>query len=117
MKNIAIIFTQIPHGNALGREALDASLALSDINRVSLFFLGDGIFHLLPNQNTQVILSRDYIATFGLLDIYDISNIYSCQEDMQQRGLLDQTLTINVNIVSKTNCKQLISQHDLVLTF
>lgn len=117
MKKIAIIISKTPHGSASGREALDAVLALSSINDVSLFFIGEGVFHLLPNQQPDKILARDYIATFGVLELYDIDKIYVCTQDLVEKGLSVDKFIIDVESIDQRQQQQLMQQQDSVLFF
>lgn len=127
MKNITIIFNHPPHGSALGREALDAALALSDINKIAIFFIGDGVFHLLRNQQPNKILTRDYISTLKMLALYDITNIYACQEALAERHLLEQQWIIEtkveveteakVTVISKQTITDILAQQDTILQF
>ena len=74
MKRVAFIFSSAPHGSAAGREGLDALLATSALtDEIGVFFVGDGVFQLLPDQRPGAVLARDYIATFKLLSLYDIA--------------------------------------------
>ena len=73
MKRVAFIFSSAPHGSAAGREGLDALLATSALtDDIGVFFVGDGVFQLLPEQRPGAVLARDYIAPFKLLSLYDI---------------------------------------------
>lgn len=117
MKKIAIIISKTPHGSASGREALDAILALSSMNDVSLFFMGDGLFHLLPNQQPDKILARDYIATFGVLELYDIEKIYVSEQDLMVKGLSADKFIIDVLTISQQQQQHFIQQQDSVLFF
>ncbi|MGL4858353.1 MAG: sulfurtransferase complex subunit TusC [Enterobacteriaceae bacterium] len=88
MKRLAVIFRQGPHGNAAGREGLDALLALSALTQdIAVFFISDGVLHLWPQQQPGHILARDYIATLAVLPLYDITEFYVCHTSLQQRGL------------------------------
>ncbi|CUR53519.1 Protein TusC [Serratia symbiotica] len=88
MKNIAFIFLNGPHGNSNGREGLDAILATSILSKnIKVFFIGDGVFQLLPNQKPEKILARNYINTFGILSLYNINKYYICKNSLQDRGL------------------------------
>lgn len=78
MKRVAFVFSSAPHGSASGREGLDALLATSALtDELGVFFIGDGVFQLLPEQRPGAILARDYIATFKLLSC-TISNSAGC---------------------------------------
>ncbi len=54
MKRVAFVFTSAPHGSAGGREGLDALLATSALTEdMGVFFVGDGVFQLLPGQQPE----------------------------------------------------------------
>lgn len=115
MKKVAIIFNQTPHGNAKGREALDLALALSDINQISVFFIGEGVFHLLANQQPDKILMRDYIATLAMLGLYDIDDIYVCSTSLANYKLTEQPLVIDAKAVTKETIASLLVTYDTIL--
>lgn len=117
MKKVAIVFSQAPHGTACGREALDLSLALSDINQIAIFFINDGVFHLLPTQQPEHILMRDYISTFGMLELYDITDIYICETSLRQRNLLDQSFVIEGKVASKQVLAKQLTAYQSILQF
>ena len=97
MTTLGFVFRQAPHGVASGREGLDAVLATSAYSEdISLFFHGDGVYQLLDGQQPKDILSRDYIATFKMLELYDIEQVYVCQQSLQVRGLTTDDLLIDV---------------------
>ncbi|WP_392564921.1 sulfurtransferase complex subunit TusC [Orbus wheelerorum] len=115
MKKIAIIFDQAPHGNAKGRETLDLVLALSDINQISVFFINEGIFHLLKDQQPDKILMRDYIATFGMIELYDINDIYVCNESLTKYNLATQPLIIDAKPATKQTIASLLVTYDTII--
>lgn len=117
MKKIAIIISALPHGDAKGREALDIALAASAINAISVLFIDDGVFHLLPNQYPDKILMRDYIATFHLLELYDIDDVYVCQSALNSRNLTNTNLNIPHKVLDAPSLKQLLASQDVVLRF
>ncbi|WP_434638445.1 sulfurtransferase complex subunit TusC [Klebsiella sp. I138] len=88
MKRVAFVFSSAPHGSASGREGLDALLATSALtDDLGVFFVGDGVFQLLPGQQPSAVLARDYIATFRLLPLYDIDACWICAASARERGL------------------------------
>jgi sulfur relay protein TusC/DsrF len=57
MKRVAF-FSSAPHGSAAGREGLDALLATSALSdEIGVFFVGDGVFQLLPGQQPSAVLA------------------------------------------------------------
>lgn len=92
MKRVAFIFSSAPHGSASGREGLDALLATSALTEeIGVFFVGDGVFQLLPEQRPAAVLARDYISTFKLLSLYDIEQCWICAASARERGLNSAT--------------------------
>ncbi|EKH6497381.1 sulfurtransferase complex subunit TusC [Providencia rettgeri] len=119
MKKIAFVFTTMPHGNASGREGLDALLATSALTEnINVFFISDGIFQLLAKQQPSKVLARDYIATFKILPLYDIENIYLCRASMQERGLDEHhEWVVPPKILGVEEIRKKIAECDVVLRF
>lgn len=119
MKKIAFVFTTMPHGSASGREGLDALLATSALtDEIEVFFISDGVFQLLANQQPKAILARDYIATFKILPLYDIENIYICQESLRERGLSEiNEFVLTPKTLSAREIQLKLADCDVVLKF
>lgn len=119
MKRIAFVFTQGPHGNSAGREGLDALLATSALSDdIGVFFIGDGVLQLLPGQQPEKILARNYIATFGVLPLYDVENCYLCETALQERGLQQITdWVVKAELLSADRLRQKLAAYDVVMTF
>lgn len=119
MNRIAFIFTHGPHGHATGREGLDALLAISSIGKeIGVFFIADGVLLLLPGQQPAKILGRDFIATFGILRLYDINYVSLCANSVLERGLNSSTEWIlPTDLLSSTILRQRLDIYDVILTF
>lgn len=119
MKRIAFVFTQAPHGNSAGREGLDALLATSALSEnIGVFFIGDGVLQLLPAQQPEKILARNYIATFGILPLYDVEDYYLCETALQERGLQQlSNWMLPVEILPADRLRQKLASYDVVMTF
>ncbi|WP_411992871.1 sulfurtransferase complex subunit TusC [Agarivorans sp. DSG3-1] len=108
-KSLVFVFGAAPHGSSLGREALDAALASSAISEdVVVFFDGDGVWQLVNNQDTAAVLQRDVLPTYGLLDLYDVEEIFIDTASMQERGLALDQLAITVRALDS---KEFYSRH------
>lgn len=95
MNKIAFIFRCAPHGCASGREGLDALLAISAYSEeLAVFFVEDGLYQLVPGQAPDQVMSRDHAPSFKLLPLYDIEQIYFCQDSLTARGLTVDDLLI-----------------------
>ncbi len=119
MKRVAFIFTHGPHGNASGREGLDALLAMSALTEeIGVFFMGDGVLQLMPGQQPEKILMRNYIATFGVLPLYDIERRFVCSASLQQRGIaLSTPWVVDVTALAPAELQAELAQYASVMTF
>lgn len=119
MKRVAFVFTSAPHGTSAGREGLDALLATSALSEdIGVFFIGDGVLQILPGQQPDKILSRDYIATFRVLPLYDIEQCYLCAESARVRGLTENSSwVIDAAPLEPDALRETLHQFDIVLTF
>ncbi|WP_342323304.1 sulfurtransferase complex subunit TusC [Kosakonia sp. BYX6] len=119
MKRIAFVFTSAPHGSSSGREGLDALLATSAFSDdIGVFFVGDGVFQLLANQQPGAILARDYIATFKVLPLYDIEQCWLCAASLRERGLGDETaFVLPAQRLEPDALRDALEQYAVVLTF
>lgn len=119
MKRVAIVFMSAPHGSSAGREGLDALLATSALTEdIGVFFVGDGVFQLLKDQQPAGILARDYIATFRLLPLYDIESCWLCAASWWERGLPD-TLprVVDAQELEPDALRQRLDDYDVILRF
>ena len=119
MKRVAFVFSSAPHGSSAGREGLDALLATSALSEdLGVFFVGDGVFQVLSQQQPVVILARDYIATFKLLSLYDIENCWICAASLRERGLtVETTFVTDVEPLEADALRQRLNDYDVILRF
>lgn len=117
-KTIAILNTQAPFSSPVGKEALDAALIFGSYEQpTSLFFLADGVFQLIAEQNPTLLDVKDYLKTFSALEFYDIENIYVCEQSLIERGLLASFHLENVQVLSKMEFSQCLHQHQVIYRF
>ena len=119
LNRIAFVFTQGPHGSSAGREGLDAVLATSVFSdEVALYFVSDGVLQLTKGQQPQQILARNYIATFGVLPLYDVEHCYLCAAALAERGMaVDVECVLPVEILSPEALRDKLAEYDRILTF
>ncbi|MBD2811419.1 sulfurtransferase complex subunit TusC [Xenorhabdus sp. Vera] len=119
MKKIAFVFTEAPHGSSVGREGLDALLATSALtDQIGIFFISDGVFQLLANQQPDKILARDYISTFKILPLYDIDKCYVCLDDLIIRGGSPASnFVLKAEFLSAVAIRKQLADYDVVLKF
>ena len=117
---LAFLFRTAPHGNAISREGLDALLAATafcDEEEIGIFFVDDGVLNLLDEQNPEVLLQKDFIRTFKLLDLYDIEQRFVCADSLDQYHLQTEQLIISAEKIDRTSLINKLSQAEKVFTF
>jgi len=115
---ILIIQRTAPYGSSLAREGLDYVLTSAAYDQdISLLFLGDGVFQLLKNQQSQDINLKPQGSALEILPLYDINKIYAVKEDLEERNLLEADLTLSVKIMSRSDVSAFIKQQEKVVGF
>ena len=117
---LAFLFRTAPHGNAISREGLDALLAATafcDEEEIGIFFVDDGVLNLLDGQNPELLLQKDFIRTFKLLDLYDIEQRFVCADSLDQYNLQAEQLIISAEKIDRTSLINKLSQAEKVFTF
>ena len=117
---LAFLFRTAPHGNTISREGLDALLAATafcDEEEIGVFFIDDGVFNLLDGQNPELLLQKDFIRTFKLLDLYDIEQRFVCADSLDQYNLQTEQLIISAEKIDRTSLINKLSQAEKVFTF
>ena len=117
---LAFLFRTAPHGNAISREGLDALLAATafcDEEEIGVFFIDNGVLNLLDGQNPELLLQKDFIRTFKLLDLYDIEQRFVCANSLDQYNLQAEQLIISAEKIDRTSLINKLSQAEKVFTF
>ena len=117
---LAFLFRTAPHGNAISREGLDALLAATafcDEEEIGIFFVDDGVLNLLDGQNPELLLQKDFIRTFKLLDLYDIEQRFVCTDSLDQYNLQTEQLIISAEKIDRTSLINKLRQAEKVFTF
>ena len=117
---LAFLFRTAPHGNVISREGLDALLAATafcDEEEIGVFFIDDGVLNLLDGQNPELLLQKDFIRTFKLLDLYDIEQRFVCADSLNQYNLQTEQLIISAEKIDRTSLINKLSQAEKVFTF
>ena len=117
---LAFLFRTAPHGNAISREGLDALLAATafcDEEEIGVFFIDDGVLNLLDGQNPELLLQKDFIRTFKLLDLYDIEQRFVCADSLDQYNVQTEQLIISAEKIDRTSLINKLNQAEKVFTF
>lgn len=117
-KKIGIINRQAPHGSSTAREALDLTLAISAFNEsLSVFFIGDGVYQLLAKHQADLILQKDFQPMLQMLELYDVENIYVCQQSLSERNISVDQLVIKTILLNTEEINEYLQQQHQLMSF
>lgn len=117
MRSTLFINSKPPYSSQSAKEALDAALASAAFGvDVGLLFLEDGVFQLKKDQNPNTDFKRT-APIFQSMELYDISKVYVCEDDLKARGLTSNDLIVDVTLVPESQIGSILSSFDNLLTF
>ncbi len=117
MKSFLFILDKPPHGSIVGQESLDAVLMGSAFTQCAVLFLGDGIYQVLSHQDTTQLALKDYSVTYKALADYGVTDIYCRKSHLDQRNIDVKDLVIPVQPLSDDQVKEVLLNHDVILSF
>jgi tRNA 2-thiouridine synthesizing protein C len=118
MKKILLINRQPPYGTNCMREALDVLLMASTFAQdLSVLFLGDGVWQLRTQQDTQLIGAKNFSVIYRALPLYEIEKVYVELEALEKYGLTIADLAIKAEVLTSAQVAELLPQQDCILSF
>jgi tRNA 2-thiouridine synthesizing protein C len=115
MKKYLFILRKPVHSGAQVQEMLDIVLTTAAFDQqVAILLLDDGVFHLKNGQQPGIAGMKDTAAIFKALEIYDVHDIYTEVESLQERGLKPGDLCLPVQEFYRKDIAGLMKRHDVV---
>ena len=117
-KKFMFVNRKAPYGTIYALESLEVVLITATFDQdVSLVFLDDGVYELLKGQNTKAIGIKNFSPTYRALDGYDVEKLYVERESLEARGLSEDQLLVDVEVLSSAEMGALMAAQDVVLSF
>jgi tRNA 2-thiouridine synthesizing protein C len=105
-----------PYGTIYALESLEVVLITATFDQdVSLVFIDDGVYELVKGQDTKGIGIKNHSKTYRALDGYDVEKLYVERESMEERGLTEADLLVDVEVLSSAEMAALMAEQDVVL--
>ncbi|MHB1351959.1 MAG: sulfurtransferase complex subunit TusC [Thiobacillus sp.] len=118
VKKFMFLNRKAPHGTVYALEGLEVVLITAAFDQdVSLVFTDDGIYQLMKGIDTKGIEVKDFSKTYRALEGYDIEKLYVDRFSMEARGLTEDDLIVDVNVLSDDEMKSLMDEQDVVISF
>ncbi len=118
VKKFMFVNRKAPYGTVYALEGLEVVLISAAFDQdVSLAFVDDGVFQLVKGQKTDGIEMKNFSPTYRALEGYDIEKLYVERESMEARGLSEDDLLVDVQIMSAAEIGDMMAQQDVVISF
>ncbi|MEC9460670.1 MAG: sulfurtransferase complex subunit TusC [SAR324 cluster bacterium] len=116
VKKIMHVMREAPHGTIYTYEGLEMILIMAAYDQdISVAFIDDGVYALKKGQITEDIEIKGFSKTFGALDGYDVEKLYVDQISLEERGLTEDDLVVDVEILSSAEIGKLMTEQDVVV--
>ncbi len=118
IKKFMFVNRKATYGTIYALEGLEVVLISAAFEQdVSLAFVDDGVFELKKGQDTKALGQKNFSPTYRALEGYDIEKLYVERESMEARGLSEEDLLVDVNVVSAAEMADLMAEQDVVISF
>lgn len=116
VKKIMHVLRHAPHGTIYTYEGLEMILIMAAYEQdLSLAFIGDGVYALKKNQDTAGIGIKGFARTFMALEGYDVEKLYVDRHSLEERGLTEDDLVVDVELLSSAEIGRLMKDQDLII--
>lgn len=118
VKKFMFLNRKAPYGTVYALEGLEVVLISAAFDQdVSLAFVDDGVYQLKKGQDTKAIGMKNFSPTYRALEGYDIEKLYVEKESLDARGLTEEDLLVDVQVMSSAELSALMDEQDVVISF
>ena len=101
-RELLLVCRHSPYGSQLSRSALDIALAASVFERdLSVLFMDEGVWQLLPDQDASSVDSKNIEKTIDSFPLYDLDSLYVDQHSLTQRQLSQSAIRDQVQLLGE----------------
>ncbi len=118
VKKFMFVNRKAPYGTIYALESLEVVLISAAFDQdVSLAFLDDGVYQIVKGQQTKGIETKNFSPTYRALEGYDIEKLYVERESLEARGIGEEDLLVDVQVVGRDEMSKLMAEQDVVVSF
>lgn len=118
IKKFMYINRTAPYGTIYALEALEVVLIGAAFEQdVCMVFIDDGVYQLKKDQDTDGIEMKNFSKTYRALEMYDVEKLYVDKQSLEERGLTEDDLLVDVEIKTSDELTALMEDQDVVLSF
>jgi len=117
-RKIMFVNRKAPHGSIYAYEGLEVILIFGAYDQeISAAFLDDAVLSLKKGQDTSEIGTKEFSATFRVLEAYGVEKRYVEKESMEQRGLTVDDLIMDVEVIDGAALRKVMGEQEVLLPF
>jgi len=117
IKRFMFVNRKAPYGTVYALESLETVLISAAFDQdVSVVFIDDGVFQLKKGQDTKAINMKNFSPTFRALEGYDVEKLYVEKESLEARGLTEEDLVVDVEVLSTDELREIMAAQDVVIS-
>ena len=117
VKRFMFVNRKAPYGTVYALESLETVLISAAFDQdVSVVFVDDGVFQLKKGQDTKGINMKNFSPTFRALEGYDVEKLYLEKESLEARGLSEDDLVVDVEILGSDELSKIMAAQDVVIS-
>jgi tRNA 2-thiouridine synthesizing protein C len=118
MPSLAIINQVPPYGTSHAAESIDLAMIAGTFGQdVSLYFIGDGVFQLIKEQNPSNTGVKNLSKILKSLPFFDVEKLYVCEKSMKDRGLNIDDLCVDAAQLSVSSLSKHLASHSHTMVF
>jgi tRNA 2-thiouridine synthesizing protein C len=117
-RKIMFVNRKAPHGSIYALEGLEVILIFGAYDQeISAVFIDDAVLSLKKGQDTKELGTKEFSTTFRVLEAYGVENRYVEKESMEQRGLTEDDLVIDIEVMDRKTIRKVMGEQDVLLPF
>ena len=118
VKKFMFVNRKAPYGTVYALESLEVVLISAAFDQdVTLVFTDDGVLQLKKGQSTDDIGMKNFSPTYRALEGYDVEKLFVDKESLDARGLTEDDLLVDVQVVSKAELADLMDEQEVIMSF
>ena len=118
-KSLLVVVRRSPYGSSLARTSLEVALSGTTFEQnVGVLFMGDGVFHLLPGQDTGTLGVRNIAKLIASFPLYELDSLFADETALRHHGIAQQqALPQNIEWLDNRAMVELLTRYDHIMSF
>lgn len=118
VKKFLYLNRKAPYGTIYALESLEVVLIGAAFEQdVSMAFIDDGVYQITKGQDTKGIGMKNFSPTYRALEMYDVEKLYVSKASMEERGLTQDDLIVEVEVLDDQQMADLMEDQEVILSF